>query len=367
MEPDRITVKEIARLAGVSIGTVDRVLHDRGGVSADTKGKIDSIVSSLGYEPNILARQLSLNRTYTFRVVLPRADQDSGYWGICLAGVLRAGRDLAPYGAKLRIDEFDRYDGQAYRALLEELISDPCDGLLIAPVLPEELLPALLRLGRGRPGGPPPYVFLDRDAPGAAPVAAIGQDAFRGGYLAGRIMSLLAGASGTLVAVSAHAGDRHIRQRIEGFEAFFRGSRRIEVAECLELEGAEECDRFLGGLFRGNPGIVGVLVANSSGHLVGNWLAGRGAKAGCAVLSWDMVPANVRALREGRVDCVVSQRPFDQAREAVERVFRAVVRGEMDPSAASIPLEIYFKENIPLDLADAAIDRDFARRTEAIG
>ncbi|HEX7507787.1 MAG TPA: LacI family DNA-binding transcriptional regulator, partial [Polyangia bacterium] len=37
METTRATVKEIARLAGVSIGTVDRVLHDRGGVSADTK------------------------------------------------------------------------------------------------------------------------------------------------------------------------------------------------------------------------------------------------------------------------------------------------------------------------------------------
>jgi LacI family transcriptional regulator len=191
METERVTVKEIARLAGVSIGTVDRVPHARGGVSADTKARIDSIISSLGYEPNILARQLSLNRTWTFRVLLPRGDQDSGYWALCLEGIGRAERDHAAYKVRLRIDEFDRYDRPAYRALLEDLVADPCDGLVIAPVLPDELLQALGRLAGGG-GAPLPYVFLDRDAPGAAPVAAICQDAFRGGFLDGRVMSLLA-------------------------------------------------------------------------------------------------------------------------------------------------------------------------------
>jgi LacI family transcriptional regulator len=351
METERVTVKEIARLAGVSIGTVDRVLHARGGVSADTKVRIDSIISSLGYEPNILARQLSLNRTWTFRVLLPRGDQDSGYWALCLEGIRRAERDHAPYNVRLRIDEFDRYDRPAYRALLEDLVDDPCDGLLIAPVLPEDLLPALARLGEGRevrPGGPVPYVFIDRDAPGASPVAAIGQDAHRAGYLAGRMMALLAAKGGRLAAVSAHAGDRHIGLRIEGFEAFSR-PRAIEVMECVELESAEDCDRYLPRLFREHADIAGIFVANSSGHLVGDWLASHGAKGDCAVVSWDLVPANARALREGKVDCVVSQRPAEQAREGLERLFRAAVRGDADASPALIPLEVYFKENIPAD------------------
>ena len=224
METTRATVKEIARLAGVSIGTVDRVLHDRGEVSADTKAKIHTIIATLGYQPNILARQLARNKVYTFRAILPRADQDSGYWSLCLAGIRRAERDLAPYGTRLRVDEFDRYDRASYRALLRDVVVEPGDGLLIAPVLPDDLVPALDRLGGGarvgRAGGLVPYVFFDCDAQGASPVAAIGQDALRAGYLAGRMMSLLAKGSGPLVALSAHAGDRHIRLRIEGFETF---------------------------------------------------------------------------------------------------------------------------------------------------
>src|SRR5664279_6434933 len=92
MGTTRATVKEVARLAGVSIGTVDRVLHDRGEVSADTKAKIDAIVAARGYQPNILARQLARNRVYTFRAIITRADQDSGYCSISLADIRRTAR-----------------------------------------------------------------------------------------------------------------------------------------------------------------------------------------------------------------------------------------------------------------------------------
>lgn len=353
MDSKRITVKGIARLANVSIGTVDRVLHDRGGVSAETKGKIEGIIADLGFTPNILARQLSLNKTYTFRVVLPRADQDSGYWALCLAGIHRAERDLEAYRVQLRIDNYDRYDEAARRRVLEDVAGDPCDGLLIAPVMPDELKPVLAAFDRGaRPGGAVPYAFFDGDFEGASPVAVVAQDPFRGGYLAGRVMSLLASGDRSLIALSAHAGDRHIAQRIEGFRSFFRDSgqiARVNAVECLGLEDPASRDVFLAKLFREPSEIAGILVANSSGHLVGDWLESRGAKELCTVVSWDMVPANVRALDEGVIDCVISQRPAEQAREALERLFRAVVgggAGALGPSA-DIPLEVYFKENIP--------------------
>jgi ABC-type sugar transport system substrate-binding protein len=263
---------------------------------------------------------------------------------------------LAPYGTKVRIDEFDRYDRAAYRVLLKDIVADPCDGLLIAPVLPDDLVQALGRLSGSGPGKPKsrvPYVFFDCDAEGTTPVAAIGQDAMRGGQFAGRLMSLVARETGPFVALSAHAGDRHIRLRIEGFEDYLRqaapakGARQVLVAECPELVTTKDCEKALGKIFRSKPDVAGVLVANSSGHIVGEWLVGRGAKKTCAVVSWDLVPANEQALREDKIDCVVSQRPADQAREGLERLYSAVVRGHSDSSPASIPLEAYFKENIP--------------------
>jgi len=352
---ETITVKEIARLAGVSIGTVDRVLHDRGGVSAATKEKICGIISSLGYEPNILARQLSLNKTYTFRVILPRSEQDSGYWALCLQGIKRAEIALSLYGCAVRVDEFDRYDAYSYRKRLADAVEDPCDGLVLAPVLPEILGPALALLGGDAEGGKiaksVPYVFFDGDLEGASPLAVVAQDPFRGGYLAGRVMSLLSPGAERFVALSAHAEDRHIAQRIDGFRSFFRDhrlTRRIDAVECPGLNGTAAGKGVLEGAFGDAENLGGVLVANSSGHLVGDWLAARGLKSRLAVVSWDAVPDNVRALRDGSIDCLVSQRPAEQAREALEFLFRAVVRRTpASRLSAEIPLELIFKENIP--------------------
>ncbi len=57
-----MTVIEIAKRAGVSIGTVDRVLHNRGRVSEETRQRINAIISEEGYQPNPLARHLKRNR-----------------------------------------------------------------------------------------------------------------------------------------------------------------------------------------------------------------------------------------------------------------------------------------------------------------
>ena len=64
------SIKEIAEKARVSIGTVDRVLHNRKGVSKETKAKIQRIVTATGYTPNIYARNLSLAKTYRFGVLM---------------------------------------------------------------------------------------------------------------------------------------------------------------------------------------------------------------------------------------------------------------------------------------------------------
>ena len=338
------TVKEIARLAGVSIGTVDRVLHDRDGVAAETRENIESIVKSLGYKPNVLARQLSLGKTWLFRILAPKSDQDSGYWGLCLEGIRAAASDLAHFSVRVEIVEFDRYDPAVYRSILDKALTEGCDGFLVAPVLPAVIGPALASLSPETP-----YAFFDAALEGASPVFSIGQDAFSAGRLAGRLLSLLAPGEGPLAAIDAHPEDRHLRQRIAGFESYIsqEGKRRLMVRECLGFERREIRARRFEDIFREEPGTCGILVANASGHLAGEWLAAAGRKDDCAVVSWDLVPRNAEALRDGLIDCVISQRPFEQGRVGLERLYRAVVHG--DPGGAvTVATEILLKENLPV-------------------
>jgi len=100
-------VKEIAELAGVSIGTVDRVLHGRGRVSPETKARIEDIVQQRGFTPNPIARRLKRNRAYTFYGVLPKGEEDSGYWGQAREGIFGAADEIQGYGVETKILDFD--------------------------------------------------------------------------------------------------------------------------------------------------------------------------------------------------------------------------------------------------------------------
>ena len=349
MSYNKTGIKEIAQRAGVSIGTVDRVLHDRGGVSEETKARIEAIVAELGYRPNMLARHLSLNREYTLRVLLPKADQDSGYWCICREGIEAARTELSAYGARVEIDEFDRYDRQGFREILNRVVRDPGDGLLIAPVLPEELRAALCQL-------PPelPYVFFDGTLPEASPFASIGQDAFKAGQTAGRLMSLLTPNATRILAINAHAEDRHIRNRIEGFRNFFielaASGVSVPLIEVVDAEGIDDDARrdcVLERLFSSGLSVGGIFVPNASGHLVAEWLEGKSLTDSCALVAWDLVPANEACLRSGSIDCIISQKPFEQGRLGLSLILRKVVGGNPTPGRFDLPIEIWFKENLP--------------------
>lgn len=347
MAKKRPTVKEIAQLASVSIGTVDRVLHGRGEVSAMTRAKVESIIDALGYKPDLLARQLSLNKSYHLRVLIPRADQDSGYWRLCKDGIEAAAKNLMAYRTSVSIDEFDRYDRSSFRRILDSIAADPGNGLLVAPVLPDELKPALERFEPNLP-----YVFFDGSLEATSPRCSVGQDALAAGRLAGRMMSLLSPGAEILVAITAHAEDHHLRQRIEGFKDFYalrtmRNVPEILVRECKNLEWREGRERFLQSIFHEQPGLGGIIVANASGHFVGEWLVQAGLKEGRPLITWDLVPANEKALDSGAVDCVISQRPFEQGRLGLEKLFRAASIGESQTQRIDLPIEIWFKENLP--------------------
>ena len=129
-----MTVKKIAELAGVSIGTVDRVLHNRGRVSTETRTKIQTIIESSGFTPNPIARSLRLNKPYRFCAILPRKDEDSGYWGLANQGIREAADELVHFGVQTSILEFDRYDSVSFRSTLATARKDQPDGLLLPPV-----------------------------------------------------------------------------------------------------------------------------------------------------------------------------------------------------------------------------------------
>ena len=338
-----MTVKEIAELAGVSIGTVDRVLHGRGRVSAETRRTVESIVEKSGYTPNPIARRLKRAKPYRFAVLIPSKDEDSGYWGLARAGIEGAAEEIRLEGIETSLREFNRYDPASFWQAAEAAIGEKPDGMLLAPIMPQEACRLVDRLE-----GSVPYAFFDADLPGTSPVCGIGQDPYRGGYLAGRLAELFSGGGGLFAVVDAHGEDHHIRMRRDGFRAYAQehGFETV-VAENADLEDYTAAEGLMAALQRQHPDLTGVFVTSASSHRIAVSVAALRARRRFVVVGYDLVPENERLLRAGEIDAIISQRPETQGRRGLLDLYRSIVLGRAVDRRVDIPIDLYIKENLP--------------------
>jgi LacI family transcriptional regulator len=83
-------IKDIAKLAGVSIGTIDRVLHNRGEVAENTKLRVQKILKETNYSPNFMAQVLKSKKRYHLVSLLPAPSADNPFWQKHPQGMIRA-------------------------------------------------------------------------------------------------------------------------------------------------------------------------------------------------------------------------------------------------------------------------------------
>ena len=76
---NKIRIKDIAQMAGVSVGTVDRVLHNRPNTSKTATEKVKKVLEQINYQPNMYASALAHNRSYRFCLLNPRHESEA-YW-----------------------------------------------------------------------------------------------------------------------------------------------------------------------------------------------------------------------------------------------------------------------------------------------
>ena len=97
-----ITIRQVAEKANISIGAVDRILHNRGRISEVTREKVLNIVKELGYKPNIHASLLSARKSIKIIVIIPYF-QSEEFWSLVYEGIKKAKREHSTY--KLSIDK----------------------------------------------------------------------------------------------------------------------------------------------------------------------------------------------------------------------------------------------------------------------
>ncbi len=302
------------------------------------------MIKELDYRANIFAKHLKMGRIFNFGVLMPKPQQDSYYWLLPYRGIQKAQEELLSHKVRANFFFFDRYDEKSVLNTGRRLMKTNPDGLLTAPVLPAGFNRFMADL-------PPelPVVFFDSYLPGVKPLSFIGQDAFRSGFLASRLMRQTVPRSSGLVAViKILPEDYHIAGRIEGF---LQGSRdwsglRPETLDLVGSWPAADTRKYLETFYRKHRDLVGIFVTNAMTHKVAEWWKGNSGKEKIILIGYDPIPRNVALLKAGAIDFLISQQSERQGYEGIYALFRKVVLGEEVRNRIMTQIDIITVDNV---------------------
>ena len=338
-----MTLNEIAEYAHVSIGTVDRVIHNRKGVSEKTKKLIQAIIDEHGYQPNPIARQLKNNKPFIIGVLLPTLESGCDYYRALYRGMQQGVEQLKPFNIELKLISFDRMiKGDAVQKSLQffDTSSEPIDALITTPVTPEEHMQVIESLN-GKP-----YVFIDTPLGTSQPLLTIAQNPYKGGYCAGRIMRMFQD-SGKFACIRMYESGYNLHERIRGFTDFIQKDAKSVVLNELYTDFSDAgFYTFMKDLFNKHSDIKGIFVPHAEVNLMSYFIAEQDLKSRVTIIGYDLVDKNREGLLDGTIDCIIGQRPEQQGSDAVHRLYQSVMLHQEVPSRIDMPIDIYFKENI---------------------
>lgn len=342
----RVRIKDIAEIANVSTGTVDRVIHNRGEVSPHTREKIQKLLMEFDYKPDIAARSLALKRDIHLAVVMPKVVNDHTFWELPQRGIRRALKSQDHDHVTLHHYYFDQMDRNEFDAIAEQFPYETVEGVLFAPVFGEESTGFLMRCSEKHI----PVILFNSFLEGPSVKSFVGQDAYQSGYVAARLMDygMEQGGDVAIVNMSARKDHyAHIVDREKGFRAYFanaRGKRNHLVS--IDLNGAD--DEVLKEKLKetcSSYKISGIFVTNSRVHKVARFLNETGRKR-IRLVGYDLLPENILFLEQDRIDFLISQRPEEQAFLGLNSLYNLVVfKREPDPKQW-LPIDIITRENI---------------------
>lgn len=344
---ERVRIKDIARVAGVSPGTVDRVLHNRGNVSPEAKEKVMAAMSEMGYERNLLASALAYNRLFRIAVLMPDFSTDP-YWEQPFSGIRKALKAVQHYGVVGEYYIFDLFDPADFMDKAHLIFSSAPDAILFPPLFLKEGK-ELLRLAREQNI---PNVIINTYIENADSLCYIGQDSYQSGVLAGRLLNFGLNAKETALILNLEKGITnaiHLLQKERGFRDYFdqNQQKQIEVIrqDFEDFEDDDKLSAFLNELTRQFPRLSGIFVTNSRAYRVVDNLT-KEQLSKIKIVGFDLVAPNLQHLQTNAINFIINQNPVEQGYQGIMNLFNYLFLKENVENLQYLPLDIVVAENV---------------------
>lgn len=338
----RPTTKDLAKAAGVSRATVDRVLNGRDGVKKKTVDRVNQAIQDLGFVRNLQAANLAKSQSYRFLFALPRSGDQ--FLGQIVRNIDEAEALFAADFVTCDVHHIDENNPHSISDFLDTLHPGNVTGVAImAPETPQ-VRDAIARLqDRGIAALPfisnqsmmdADWVGIDNRAAGATAATLLGR--------------FTTNPDGALMVISDSMQARDSLERRLGFdEAIASHFPRLRALPSLETYAdVDRAQAIISTTLRTNPDISGIYVMSAEARVPLTILSNLAPDTNIVKIAHERTPFTETALQSGSLDAVITQNTGHLVRSAIRRLKGMVDQRQTLGSQERIRIEILLRTNL---------------------
>jgi LacI family transcriptional regulator len=348
---DLVTIQDIAKKANTSIGTIDRVIHNRPGVAEKTRQRVLEILKEYNYKPNLIARRLAGTKIFKIAALTPAPSV--AFWKIHPEGIKKASEEIKPFGVDVDIFTFDLNSKEEYADNLATIKEKGYDGILALPIYYEEIMAFLKETKIVS-------VFFDTNIEAGENINTcyIGENAYQTGMVGGKLLSggIQAGDSLLIIAVGNKANTHLLWiEREIGVKDFFKNEESYsqrEIPEIIKIELPELDDKIIEKevvkVFNEHPEITRVFINSCRAtSLCAPYLEREKQKnKNLRIVGYDLTDENISYLKNGTIDYLLNKHPREQCYHGLKMLYEYLVLKIPIPEKTYMPIDIIVKENV---------------------
>ena len=322
-----VTLQQIAEAAGVSRGTVDRALKDRGRIRPEVAKNIKRIASEMGYHPNMAGRALAMSK-HSVKIGVVMQSAETPFMKKVLEGIEDAKAESERMGIEVIIKKLKGIDATKVIEEMKLMQAKGCKGIAIVAVEDEDLK----KLTQEFADTGLPVVTFNSDLDDSGRLCFVGQNALQSGRTAAGLMAEILPDGASVQVISGYPLNRSHRNRSNGFIKELAAIRKD--VKLLDIQYAFDDNKTAGNIteemLKLDPDLKGIYLAASGAEGVCDVIKKNGLAGKVKVISNDLTTRNIQQLKQGLIQFILDQNAYVQGYSPIMILFDKLFDGK-DP------------------------------------
>lgn len=303
-----VTIQDIAEAAGVSRGTVDRALNNRGRINHEVARRIQQIADELGYVPKKRKKESEKKK---IKIGVVTQLSKASFMIQVKKGIEDARAELMDRGVELLLEDCLSVDENEQLKAVEKLVKQGIEGLAIMPVECQAIREKINELAEA---AQIPVVTFNSDIVGTKRSCFVGLDNKKSGLTAAGLMGVMTRGTGKVLVITGYFGNSVNSMRVDGFVEEIKSTYpELElVGVQSSFDEAGEVQKIIENTIAVFPDLAGIVVVSGGQAGIRNAFDNLHLQKRPYVIVYDLTPRNVKALQDNVVDFLIDQDGYVQ-------------------------------------------------------